>query len=177
MTNEDDREYVAEYERLWGFLAAPREEPPVPTVDQFLAPLKEQLRPEEDIEKEYRLSNDPSYAWKALRLITRTELSYLRSPAVNSHMKLPDILENRASGAEPAASNTSNEEDVPVTDVARDEAMLVQGVHVETRHDNALMDATESHAEHESEELEAGELTPNEITRNLEKQLDDMDIA
>lgn len=43
----------------------------IPSLTEFLEPLKEQLDPENQIEKEFRLSNDITYVWRAGRIIVK----------------------------------------------------------------------------------------------------------
>lgn len=46
----------------------------VPTLEDFLAPVVEQMDPEAGIEEAFKIKNDKIYAWKALRLMRRTDL-------------------------------------------------------------------------------------------------------
>jgi hypothetical protein len=47
---------------------------PIPKLNHYLNPLIEQLDPEKQIEKEYRLDHNPNYVWRALRLVARDRL-------------------------------------------------------------------------------------------------------
>jgi hypothetical protein len=46
----------------------------IPSLSEYLEPLDYELDPANDIEKDYRQSNNPSFVWKALRLTARYEL-------------------------------------------------------------------------------------------------------
>lgn len=46
----------------------------VPDLSEFLAPLREQLNPDDQIDKEYRLSNDMTYVWRCLRITSKHHL-------------------------------------------------------------------------------------------------------
>jgi hypothetical protein len=55
-----------------------------------LEPLKEQLDPSQMIEEEYRLSNNPTYVWKVLRL---TFASTMRGLRWKTNTKLDDFID------------------------------------------------------------------------------------
>lgn len=46
----------------------------VPTLEAYLAPVLQQMDPSEGIEAAFKKCNDKAYAWKALRLMHRTDL-------------------------------------------------------------------------------------------------------
>lgn len=61
-----------------------------PSLREFLEPLKEQLDPSQMIEEEYRLSNNPTYVWKVLRL---TFASTMRGLRWKTNTKLDDFID------------------------------------------------------------------------------------
>ena len=42
---------------------------------EYLVPLKDQMNPDEQIEKEYRLSNDEIYCWRTLRIVAQENVN------------------------------------------------------------------------------------------------------
>ena len=58
-------------------IAAEGNKQAVPSLSAYLQPLVEQLDPEAGIEKEYLLTNDKVWMWKALRLMSKKDVSLL----------------------------------------------------------------------------------------------------
>jgi len=74
----------SELSRLWNLgdnslasIAAEGNKQAVPSLSAYLQPLVEQLDPEAGIEKEYLLTNDKVWMWKALRLMSKKDVSLL----------------------------------------------------------------------------------------------------
>jgi hypothetical protein len=51
----------------------------VPSLKDFLEPLIDQMNPEHDIEKAYRISSNPTYVWKCIRLAMSSQLELLKT--------------------------------------------------------------------------------------------------
>ncbi|GAX80221.1 hypothetical protein CEUSTIGMA_g7659.t1 [Chlamydomonas eustigma] len=51
----------------------------MPTLQEFLDPVKTELDPENGIEEEYKTKNDKVYAWKASRMLSRYHLSHFNA--------------------------------------------------------------------------------------------------
>lgn len=51
----------------------------LPGLQNFFEILREELDPDQQIDQEYRTSNDPAYLWKAARLIGRADNHQIRT--------------------------------------------------------------------------------------------------
>lgn len=57
----------------------------LPEFSDYVAPLIAQMDPLEDIEKEYRLSNDPIWLWRAYRLLAAQDLERIKGLGDNAN--------------------------------------------------------------------------------------------
>jgi len=66
----------------------------MPSLQEFLKPLEEQVAPDSGIEEEYKLKNNKVYTWKALRLVAKHRLQYFSKLAEGSLEDIFGLLEN-----------------------------------------------------------------------------------
>jgi len=66
----------------------------MPSLQEFLKPLEEQVAPDSGIEEEYKLKNNKVYTWKALRLVAKHRLQYFSKLAEGNLEDIFGLLEN-----------------------------------------------------------------------------------
>lgn len=80
-----------------------------PALGEYLKPVLVQMDPDEGIEEEYRLKNDKTFCWKALRLISKQDVSLLSK--VNAQGgSLETAVKAYFDGLEGAANGEAKEE-------------------------------------------------------------------
>lgn len=65
----------------------------LPTLESFFEESIEQADPENQVEEQYKLVNDPNFSWRALRLLAKRS-PYFFTQIVQTGMKLPEYIES-----------------------------------------------------------------------------------
>ena len=65
----------------------------VPSLDEYLKPVIEQADPEAGVEEQYKVKNDRVFAWKALRLMAKKDVTLLNKVAGSTTKEQADGLE------------------------------------------------------------------------------------
>ena len=146
---------------------------PIPKLNHYLNPLIEQLDPEKQIEKEYRLDHDPNYVWRALRLVARDRLHLFQKIG---HANLELLVKELKDGDDRSDTKRNHSDDIHSSSTSQPSSKTLidntQGIPATTTLTTEMIEVT-LRPEDDHLSPSGGDVLVPEVTSSAESELKD----